>query len=86
MIARRLDVVVIYDNTFKEEFGGNATSKVDGIMSNVNEMFSETSFKSIIELNILAIHHADTKLTVPHGDEDTGSGRYYGCIFESISS
>ena len=64
MISPRLDVVIIYDDPFKDKSindGVNATTRVERIMEHVNAMFSEESFGTRLEVRTIEKYHAEGK-------------------------
>ena len=58
----RLNVVVHYDDMFKDQFQHRAVTRIEAIMAIVDEMYSETdTLKTEIDVNLMAIEHAAGK-------------------------
>ena len=55
----RLNVVVYYDDMFKDEFQSTALTRIEAIMAIVDEMYSEKdSLQTVIEVNTVAVEQA----------------------------
>ena len=62
LFISRLNVVVYYDDLFKEQFQDRAETKIAAIMAAVDQMFSEQdSLKTTIDVNTVATVHAPGK-------------------------
>ena len=56
-IIFRLDLVVFYDDPFRDKFGERAFTRISSIMALVAEQYSEASFKTKLQITLTQVKH-----------------------------
>ena len=56
-IIFRLDLVVFYDDAFRAKFGERAFTRISSIMALVAEQYSESSFKTKLQITLTQVNH-----------------------------
>ena len=72
----RLNVAVFYDDLFHQQFPSTAKTRISAMMALIDEVYSESSFKTKLDVNTKVIKHAKGKnWGIKIWDADTGAGR-----------
>ena len=56
-IIFRLDLVVFYDDPFRDKFGDRSFTRISSIMALVAEQYSEASFKTKLQITLTQVKH-----------------------------
>ena len=56
-ILSRLDLVVFYDDPFRDKFGIRSFTRISSIMALVAEQYSEASFKTKLQITLVHVKH-----------------------------